>query len=165
MALVKCPECSNEVSDSAQSCPKCGFPITQAENTEAPAESKEVYDKAAEQKKTSKGCLTFLGVIVGIILIIVIVAMCSSGGGGGSSDNSRAFVLAQSAVREQLRAPSTAEFASMRDSTITSTGNTYTVKSYVDAENAFGAKIRTAFTVRVELVSKETYRILSVDIE
>ena len=27
MALIKCPECGNEVSDKALSCPKCGFPI------------------------------------------------------------------------------------------------------------------------------------------
>ena len=27
MALIKCPECDNEVSSSAASCPKCGYPI------------------------------------------------------------------------------------------------------------------------------------------
>ena len=27
MALVKCPECGNEVSDRAVSCPKCGYPL------------------------------------------------------------------------------------------------------------------------------------------
>lgn len=28
MALIKCPECGNDVSSSATSCPKCGYPIT-----------------------------------------------------------------------------------------------------------------------------------------
>ncbi|WP_123592198.1 zinc-ribbon domain-containing protein [Salinisphaera orenii] len=27
MALIKCAECTNEVSDSAVSCPKCGAPV------------------------------------------------------------------------------------------------------------------------------------------
>lgn len=27
MALINCPECNNEVSDKAVSCPNCGFPI------------------------------------------------------------------------------------------------------------------------------------------
>lgn len=27
MALIKCPECSNEVSDKARACPKCGYPF------------------------------------------------------------------------------------------------------------------------------------------
>lgn len=27
MALINCPECSNRISDKANSCPSCGFPI------------------------------------------------------------------------------------------------------------------------------------------
>jgi DNA-directed RNA polymerase subunit RPC12/RpoP len=27
MALIKCPECSTEVSDKAEKCPKCAYPI------------------------------------------------------------------------------------------------------------------------------------------
>ena len=27
MALIKCPECGAEVSDKAEACPKCGYPI------------------------------------------------------------------------------------------------------------------------------------------
>lgn len=27
MALMNCPECGKEVSDSAEQCPHCGFPI------------------------------------------------------------------------------------------------------------------------------------------
>lgn len=27
MAIIKCPECQNEVSDKASACPKCGCPI------------------------------------------------------------------------------------------------------------------------------------------
>ena len=28
MALINCPECKREISDMAESCPQCGFPIT-----------------------------------------------------------------------------------------------------------------------------------------
>ncbi len=27
MALIKCPECGADVSNVAESCPKCGYPI------------------------------------------------------------------------------------------------------------------------------------------
>lgn len=30
MALIQCPECGREVSDKAQSCPQCGYPIENA---------------------------------------------------------------------------------------------------------------------------------------
>lgn len=29
MALIKCPECGKEVSDSAKTCPNCGYPIAE----------------------------------------------------------------------------------------------------------------------------------------
>ena len=29
MALLKCPECNNNVSDKAEACPHCGYPIQQ----------------------------------------------------------------------------------------------------------------------------------------
>ena len=32
MALIKCPECMNDVSTAAAACPQCGFPITQQKN-------------------------------------------------------------------------------------------------------------------------------------
>src|SRR5947209_10966031 len=31
MALVNCPECSNQVSSSAAACPKCGYPLLKTE--------------------------------------------------------------------------------------------------------------------------------------
>lgn len=31
MALIKCPECGTEVSDKAVACPKCAYPIQQAQ--------------------------------------------------------------------------------------------------------------------------------------
>ena len=27
MSLIKCPECGNDISDQAASCPRCGYPI------------------------------------------------------------------------------------------------------------------------------------------
>lgn len=30
MALIKCPECEREVSDNAEKCPNCGYPLTQS---------------------------------------------------------------------------------------------------------------------------------------
>ena len=33
MALMKCPECGKEISDKATSCPSCGCPISQVNQT------------------------------------------------------------------------------------------------------------------------------------
>lgn len=33
MSLINCSECNHEVSDKAESCPKCGLPISNAKET------------------------------------------------------------------------------------------------------------------------------------
>ena len=35
MALINCPECNNQVSTNATSCPKCGAPIVEANSEKA----------------------------------------------------------------------------------------------------------------------------------
>jgi zinc-ribbon domain len=43
MALIRCPDCGNEVSDQAPACPKCGKPISSA----IPAKPKTTLTKPA----------------------------------------------------------------------------------------------------------------------
>lgn len=56
MALIQCPECGKEISDSAKSCPNCGNPITSAE----------------KKNIRPKGMNKNLIIVVGIIVIIVV---------------------------------------------------------------------------------------------
>lgn len=57
-----------------------------------------------------------------------------------------AYVMAQVFVRRQLLAPATARFAPMREATVTNLGGgRWYIAAYVDAQNAFGAMIRTPF--------------------
>lgn len=66
------------------------------------------------------------------------------------SDAVSAFTFAQSAMRERLKAPSTAKLASITESTTQDLEcGVYAVRSYVDAQNSFGAMIRTHFVARV----------------
>lgn len=63
------------------------------------------------------------------------------------------WTLAVEKVKANLKSPSTAEFpfsAVNSDVNITKSGNKYTVKSWVDAQNSFGATIRSNFTVTIE---------------
>lgn len=34
MALIKCPECGKEISDKAEVCPSCGYPVDEDEGEE-----------------------------------------------------------------------------------------------------------------------------------
>ena len=42
MALIKCPECGQQVSTSAKSCPACGFPVAEKASPREPAPAGEL---------------------------------------------------------------------------------------------------------------------------
>ena len=42
MALIKCPECGNEVSDRAASCPRCGCPISSTSSSSPQSNVKKI---------------------------------------------------------------------------------------------------------------------------
>lgn len=66
-------------------------------------------------------------------------------------DISDAYYTSQVFVKRNLKAPSTAEFPSQSESTITPSedGATYKIYSYVDSQNGFGAMIRTKYYVKM----------------
>lgn len=53
MATIPCPDCKKNVSENADTCPKCGAPIT----------PEYVIEAKAKQKKTASGCLIFFLIV------------------------------------------------------------------------------------------------------
>ena len=61
MALVKCPECTRQVSNRAIACPQCGFPTSQSSSpisTSLPA-----FDTSDNEGTLKHGLLILLTVI------------------------------------------------------------------------------------------------------
>ena len=55
MALINCPECDSEVSEAAESCPQCGFPIQKfVEEQERKRRKEEQARRAAQREKQSR---------------------------------------------------------------------------------------------------------------
>ena len=73
----------------------------------------------------------------------------------GIHTDAEAFTVAEYVVKENLKAPSTAQFCKITEATITYLGNKkYEIKGWVDAQNSFGAMIRQNFTVTYTAVKK-----------
>lgn len=73
-----------------------------------------------------------------------------------------AFYIAQTFVSNRLAAPSTADFADFRESHVYRSGEGFTVESYVDAQNAFGAKMRKRYIAKVKPVGDDNWRLVSL---
>ncbi len=72
-----------------------------------------------------------------------------------------AFYYSKEYVKLRLKAPSTAKFPeSERDNTsISREGQVYTVVSWVDSQNSFGAMLRTVYACRIEQVKEGVWQL------
>jgi uncharacterized protein DUF4339/zinc ribbon protein len=148
IGLTKCPDCGHDVSPSASACPNCGSPI------------KEKLDR----KKANWGCLLLLlpFVVIGFLVFAwhqgltpeQKAALDKKHQDEDMSVESCTFV--QKIVRAHLKAPATAEFPNCYGAGLNeyyiranSARDTFVVEGYVDAQNGFGAKIRTRFEATI----------------
>ncbi len=63
MALVKCPECGKEVSDTAYACPNCGYSVKVHFDNLKRKKQAEIRKKQleVEKRKSGYGFLLFIG--------------------------------------------------------------------------------------------------------
>jgi hypothetical protein len=106
--------------------------------------------KLKRSEKFGFGCL-FL--VFGAILLVVMVARRDPETDAKNEEQRMRYAAAsvcENAVRARLKAPAGAEFQSSRQAAITELDNgNYKISSYVDAQNSFGAKLRTPYTCLV----------------
>ncbi|MCP4748774.1 MAG: zinc-ribbon domain-containing protein [Desulfobacteraceae bacterium] len=73
MALIKCNECNNEVSDKANACPKCGAPIAAARETKAAGTQIKTIQETSKKFKLQTLISVSL-IIVGMVWFIAVLS-------------------------------------------------------------------------------------------
>jgi uncharacterized membrane protein YvbJ len=74
MALIKCPECDTEVSDKADKCLKCAYPINATSQNSANNQPVRVQGEGAFLQKMNVGSYIVLAFIIAIVVLIIIAA-------------------------------------------------------------------------------------------
>lgn len=99
-----------------------------------------------ENSKAGYGCLTII-----LFLLIAFKACDDDKPKKIEEMNSEAYIIAKEFMSKTLKAPSTAKFPSSEYKFIASNKTNYCIiKSYVDAQNSFGAQIRTYYLVELK---------------
>jgi len=103
-------------------------------------------------EKQGWGCLVLVGLVVARLSL-------SSGDGSGSKetgpprplhDRFNAKVDCEDFVKQRLETPLTAKFPSIREVAVSGNGSgPWTVNGYVDAQNMFGAMVRTRYACMI----------------
>ena len=85
MALIKCPECGKEISNSAKSCPHCGYPLDKEQpiNQEVVDETQHFSNEPEEIKRYRREIdicrrrrvvmVTIGSVLAGISLVLIVL--------------------------------------------------------------------------------------------
>lgn len=135
MALIKCRDCGKIISASAGACPFCGAPQG---GRAAPANG-----------SIARGCGALLLVgVAGLAGLLLLGALVPRSEEDKAHDlQIEACTAGEGFVKEKLRAPATAEFPSCGEISAEQNGDAWTISGYVDAQNGFGANIRSSWVV------------------
>jgi len=144
---MPCRECGVEVSGSARTCPTCG-----------------ATNPTKGAKKLSRGRRVLAATIAVAVATAGVIVVQFDGNDGNSPAG--AYAACKDMVRHRLKSPTTAEFCSFADARTVLQGEAYRINGWVDAENSFGAKLRTQFSCLLYWDGSEsTWKALAVRAE
>lgn len=83
MALINCPECGKEISDTATSCPNCGRPL----NTNGSQNQKVILTVEEKFKGALSGGRLAIGIISILLFVLVAFQSCAAGVSNALEEN------------------------------------------------------------------------------
>jgi len=158
--MKTCIACEEEIPDAEKFCHHCGaHQDDQNADLERSAQESEQNEPdtppphaelAQDASCCGSGCLKVSLLIFGGIVALSLIIQAFSGGFGGSGSGSGAAKRAcHNTVESSLKSPSTARFSSSVSGHNTKEDN-FLVEGTVDAQNSFGATVRSSFQCVVD---------------
>jgi len=91
--------------------------------------------------------------VIGVILLLISISIFNTPD-TKENDEIKAFTSCQFFVEKRLKSPASAKFHLEDFSFLKYEDNSYSIKSYVDSQNGFGAMIRSDFICRIKFNDK-----------
>ena len=107
-----------------------------------------------------------IAIIIVVGLIAVFIGICgrtvSKTDRSEEGDTIGATLMAKEFIKDRLKSPSTADFPFILQAQ--HLGNDiYRIKSHVDSENAYGAEVRTHFTIKLKKTGAKKWELLDLE--
>lgn len=112
----------------------------------------------------------FIACVVLVLAGMLFPAITSPLAKETSGQSTMAFIQCKNYVRNHLKAPSTADFPFIDNMTSDIGNGVYVVNSYVDAQNGFGAMIRSTYQCKVQYIGgdnadQKNWRLIDIEIK
>jgi len=129
----------------------------------SPSDNQDGDNQSDEKKTDAKPMLIIVGIVIIVCLVICFATSLFNNGSTRTTtrDSTEAYdkvilmTVTEDYVKQYLVSPSSAKFPRNQEWSITDNGSTIIVRSYVDAQNSFGAEIRSNFLAKYSLPKVE----------
>ncbi len=143
MALINCPECNKDVSEKADSCPNCGYPI----RNEVIEKNIQVDNTSPDEQVDSSSLLEYanknrvIAAIVGVSMVVVLILIFVISSLSSLSENDKkAFDMILKAS-DEFKDPSSVRLVSG------SFSEDGTLCCVISATNGFGARVTSYYRI------------------
>jgi hypothetical protein len=117
-------------------------------------------------KILASAIMSVLVVLTFIVLVFSPPARAPDAETAAENRNFDAYWNCRQFVSQRLKAPASADFASLNESTVMNAGGgVFTVHTYVDAQNSWGAKLRSQCRCEMHNPGKDDWRLLDISVE
>ena len=181
MVYITCPKCQHgkDVPELGAgvllTCPKCGekFSVPTRPGRVPPAslpandQSQATQDVPWLERSSALGCAVAFVIVAAAVFLFLKSIDTHPLPQADTSDEWDAYWMAKQFVTDSLKCPTTATFPSSDASgvTVDYSGGQWNVVGYVDAQNSFGAMIRSTYVVSMEYKGDRRWTLKAIAID